>query len=1136
MCISGNWTQVLDVCHDTGDFPRDCSFLAEKGVTNATSSNIAPSGSILQGKITATCSLSPQIGNSGWTMVMNYELGTFTEQEFLSGSGLSTKYFLGVETLQVLTSYRPFTLRFIIVAAGNVYTTVYGSFVIENGTYSIIRLGGIHGTAGDSFSQYLQQPLDCTAMVCWWQSASINANVKMAHATGINWPAIGSAGMPPSKILIFARPEQFDLAYNCPPFLVTPLGDTHTTVFTTTIRTVGVKVNFTCSGTLYYEIQENGVLSTAGSSSCQLIGGVLNWTRRFVLPCKILPAPANFVLSDQHDRYYNFSVTPAASFFDASARCNAMGSSLATIDYISNMKRALPGVLYYTAHNMRVSEVIDPPITATSSCYKKNACRLKADNECIVLIDTGEHYALSCFNETFHYICMLPGYCPDGYTEVKGNCYKAMNYFGFPLGSYSYCSGYDSGLFHPYSDTDIYELLEKGAIRRNVVYVTALRTWYVGGLDTVDPNLATQLPSSPDDQWFRFIIYDNDTITYIGDLVDGGVAGTAICHYPRYQTVCRTTPRLALGSVSRKLTSYAVGAVAVYSCSDGWFVGGNTNVTVQNIRCLGQLGEWYPDVQDCIHVQVCNETLSAPSNLITNISESDMRYLGGNIVFYCPENMSTPSDLTQQILTCSNVSDTEFRFLPTVIEDCTVCLGTPLVTQGTVSIGPGPYTVGTKVLATCNENYFFAINVTQKDLGCTPTGWQNASCFAACTDPPPLPGANMISQENTIATVGSTLWYNCTVDGLYIQTPFGPVVSTQIVCGTDHLWAPNDLVMDCVEVCLDDPPIVALPVISSWNNVTRAVGTQVNYTCPTDYVFANRELNVSVTCEADKVWTDITILQCLQVVPVSPPLPPGNYSVGENIVPYLVNQTINFTCPAGQFTKTGISSTFITGTATGWTTLDPDFICMEVCKEDPTIPDLASNVSSSWDGVDKTVGAVVNYTCPKNYLFLTKNETLTTTCMENFTWTNAHEDILICVEVVEDEPDPGPLGENMTVTGTVKPYLVGQVVTFHCPEGQFSLAGTNQTEVIATSGGWIQTDPDFICLDGIEPPPPPGYNLILEPNRTVYVSGNQVNYSCMEGFSSVINIDFITLTAVVGGWTPKYPPYTFFCTGIVSKD
>ncbi|XP_066951035.1 sushi, von Willebrand factor type A, EGF and pentraxin domain-containing protein 1-like isoform X2 [Macrobrachium rosenbergii] len=1133
MCVRGNWTQVLDVCLDTGDFPRDCSVLAEKGVTNATSANIAPSGSILQGCILATCSLSTQIDDSGWTLAMSYASGTYTEQEFLNGSALSTKYFLGVKTLQVLTSYRPFTFKFIIVAAGYEYATAYGSVVIENGTYSITQLGGIHGIAGDSFSQYLQQPLDCTALLCWWTSASTNASLKMAKATGINWPALGSAGMPPSKIKILVRPEQFDLAYNCPPFQVTPLGDDHTTAFSTVRRAVGFEVNFTCSGSLYYEIQENGVLSTTGSSSCQLIGGVLNWTRRFVLPCKSLPAPSNFVLSDQQDRHYNFSVTPAASFFDASERCNAMGASLATIDYISNMKRALPGILYFTAHNMRVTDIIDPPITVASECVKKNACKRKEDNHCIVLIDTGEHYAESCFNNTFHYICMIPGYCPDGYTEVKGSCYKAVNFIGSPLDSYSNCSGYDSGLMHPYSDTDIYGLLQKGAIQRNVVYTTALRTWHVGGLDTVDPNLAAQLPSSPDDQWFRFTISDNDTITYIGGPVDGGVAGTAICLYPRYTISCGTSPRLALGNVSWTWTSNLVGAVAVYSCSYGWFAGGNIPVAVQNIKCLGQLGEWYPDVQDCIHIQVCNETLTAPSNLMTNISESGMRYLGGEIVFYCPENMSTPSDLTQQTLTCSNISDTEFRFLPTVIEDCTVCLGTPLVTQGTSSLGQGPFTVGTKASAICNENYLFALNVTQKDLVCTLTGWQNASCYEACTDPPPLPGANMISQENTVASVGSTLWYNCTVDRLYIQTPSGAVASMQITCGPDHLWSPNDLVMDCVEVCLDDPPLVALPVISSWNIVTRAVGTKIDYTCPTDHFLANRELNASVTCKPDKVWTDIdvTILQCLQVVPVSPPLPPGNYSVDGNIVPYLVNQTIYFTCPAGQFTKAGKISTSITGTATGWTTLDPDFICMDVCKEDPTIPDLASNVLSSWDGVDKTVGAVVNYTCPENYLFLNKNETLTTTCMKNFTWTNAHEDSLICIEVVEVEPDLGPVGENMTITGNVKPYFVGQVVTFHCPEGQFSLAGTNQTEVIATSGGWIQTDPDFICLDEIGPPPPPSYNLILEPNRTVYVPGNQVNYSCMEGFLPVINRDFVTLTAMIDGWEPDYPPLTFFCIG-----
>ncbi|XP_068207091.1 uncharacterized protein [Palaemon carinicauda] len=1141
-CINGTWIPPFDVCSDTGDLPRDCSFMAEKEISLANIANIAWSGDWRDGILEVRCDMSPLMNETGWTLAMAYEVGVFSEVEFYDGSIEPTRLFLGVRPLAALTTFRPYTFRFRVKGIDNSeYSTIYGSVIIDNATYSITQLGGVHGNGGDPISQHLAQPLSCSPTLCWWASTETDATKQVSLPSGFHWPTVGSVGMPPLSIQLHIRPEAFDLAYNCPPYLVSsPSWENHTSISVTEKRYAGLELSFECLGPLAHEIMDDGTELRNGSSTCSLIGGVLDWTRRLALPCRVKPIPP-FVVSNQLDRYYYFSTSPASSFFEASDRCNAMDSSLATIDYIDNFNNSLPGTIYYVAHNFRMSDVIEPPVPLDSPCFKKNFCRKKDDTQCIVFHDLGEHIAESCYESTCHYICMIPGHCPAGFTEVRGRCFKVLAFVGSPLQTYIACNAEYSGLMTPYNSTIIYALLQKGVIERNVVYSTAIHTW-ANGLDNLDPSFAGQLPVSSDDQWFHFSIGDDDKISFISSPLDGDVLGTALCQYPA-DDKCLTDPESSLDNMSLSWDD-DVNDEAIYTCHYGSFVGGNTSLRVQTARCIGQLGEWYyyDSLEGCIYVEVCLELPSLPSEFITNSSDSALRYLDNSIVFHCPRNMTTLSGLSEQTSTCTSNNATEYGYVPSVIEDCTVCLGEPIVSNGTLALGAGPYTVGTNVTATCDTYNLFAVNVTQMDLECTPEGWENASCYEGCIDPPPLAGANMIGEENTVASVGATLLYNCTVADLYIQTPSGPAVSLQVTCDADHLWTPNNLVMDCVEVCAADPLLTNMPVNSSWDGVARAVGTQVYYTCPPDHLLANRELNASITCEADKTWTYIneTILECFQIVPVLPPLPSGNYSIEENITPYLVNQTLTFVCPEGQLTKTGNNKTSITATTTGWTTLDPEFFCMDVCAKDPSIPGIASNISSSWDELDKTVGAVVEYTCPVDYLFPDKSENLSTTCMEDLEWTNTHEAIFICREVVNVEPDvvlDDTLKEsNMTITGNEKPYIVGQVVTFHCPKGQFSPAGTNKTEVIAISGGWTKLDENFICLDAIETPPPPGYNLILEPQRDVYVPGNQVNYTCIEGYVSVIDTHYITLTATAEGWEPNYPSLYFFCIDYSWED
>ncbi|XP_042876779.1 uncharacterized protein LOC122256289 [Penaeus japonicus] len=99
---------------------------------------------------------------------------------------------------------------------------------------------------------------------------------------------------------------------------------------------------------------------------------------------------------------------------------------------------------------------------------------------------------------------------------------------------------------------------------------------------------------------------------------------------------------------------------------------------------------------------------------------------------------------------------------------------------------------------------------------------------------------------------------------------------------------------------------------------------------------------------------------------------------------FFVGSSVNYTCPEKTMSSDGSTYTTITYNATGWSPIDPNFQCLNICLGDP--PTAPPFVSSDFAGA-RAWGTVVTYTC--QFAFRGAGAEVTVTCDEGSWWPNS---------------------------------------------------------------------------------------------------------------------------------------------------
>ncbi|XP_063612128.1 complement factor H-related protein 4-like [Penaeus indicus] len=182
-------------------------------------------------------------------------------------------------------------------------------------------------------------------------------------------------------------------------------------------------------------------------------------------------------------------------------------------------------------------------------------------------------------------------------------------------------------------------------------------------------------------------------------------------------------------------------------------------------------------------------------------------------------------------------------------------------------------------------------------------------------------------------------------------------------------------------------------------------------------------------------------------------------------------------------------------------------------------------MNSGWNGVNKVVGAEVQYTCDAGGFFGDLNTTVNITCEESGNWTEIDPDIFFCRIPVPGDPPPTPPGAIMVAPDP--PYWVPTAISFICLENQLSPLNTTNYTIFGNESGWSYLDPDFGCYNGSSNDNIPNSPVLLlvcqddpfeAPERAESswngfsrTEGIQVQYTCEEDhvfadFNATLNI------------------------------
>ncbi|XP_047493512.1 uncharacterized protein LOC125042089 [Penaeus chinensis] len=737
-----------------------------------------------------------------------------------------------------------------------------------------------------------------------------------------------------------------------------------------------------------------------------------------------------------------------------------MNASLALVKNIGDVSTALPDKFYYTAHNFRGDPDFRPTVPSIMGLACTTDCQVTADQECVVVSGNGTYRLQSCTDPNTRYVCMTPPYCPDGYSEYKGQCYKAIPSEVSVWYNLEDCAAEGADLAYPETmDTvqflvDLVRAMEgdiNGPLRVNLGTNNILG-WDLNGTYELSAELLSALGTS---DWHAHLTLlpgvdanftlETDLYTDVGNYTICKLYGINHCWSDPWPARDNTT--LVFNH------TYNLKDSAHYDCHPGFHVWWSTTHRSYRRDCRGQIGGWGGGAPKC-DPDACVKNLPTAPSLVTMTTNGDYQKENGTITYTCPPTMSTLGRQTEQIVTCTRTSR-NYVFSPDFVNECVVCNTEPIVANASTTWdNTTTWEIGDNMTATCMERYHLYADVVSQNITCTATGWEEATdcvlipyCF---DDPPPAPSplmTNVTSVDFRNAT--GTVTYTCpdlmgTRDGR----------STQVVtCSetpTEYVFLPAS-VEDC-DVCLGTPTV---------ENATVDWDPSLNYT---------------------------------------------------------VQAFVTATCKLSHLFEEGVTSQVVTCNNTGWENVTG---CYPACTLDPPLAgknmeQLAYNYSG--------VGGVVHYNCSPGFLLKHDGEDIlnatSAVCGNDLTWQLAHSS-LICDTPIWTSPTP-PNGTACDLLPT--PIWPATTANCSCEEGLLGVTGVDYTTASATVEGWLFEEPEFYCVNGTTVPPPVAPSrVVATAAEPPYPIGTTITYTCEEGSVSSTGQSQYNVTLTANGWPDLDP-------------
>ncbi|XP_068242183.1 uncharacterized protein [Palaemon carinicauda] len=247
------------------------------------------------------------------------------------------------------------------------------------------------------------------------------------------------------------------------------------------------------------------------------------------------------------------------------------------------------------------------------------------------------------------------------------------------------------------------------------------------------------------------------------------------------------------------------------------------------------------------------------------------------------------------------------------------------------------------------------------------------TCTRPAPSPPPLPPFQSIMETSEeLFWVGSSVNYTCRDDQM---TPLGVRYFT-LTCTASGWIPPLDPEFTCLNICTTGVPDVEF----TTNNKTEYAywGTVIQFVADDGFLFPDYTTVKWTEC-LNGNWTLPQIPSARDDLPALPPAPAGS-----NITtppPFFIGSTVNYTCQGDMRFPNGEVYTTSTLTETGWTQLDPTFVCLNVCLEEPHY--IYGAITYNYTGVS-VWGSAIEYRC--NGMFHGGNSTLLNYCLPGGNW------------------------------------------------------------------------------------------------------------------------------------------------------
>ncbi|XP_042876094.1 uncharacterized protein LOC122255825 [Penaeus japonicus] len=773
------------------------------------------------------------------------------------------------------------------------------------------------------------------------------------------------------------------------------------------------------------------------------------------------------------------SSSPVASgIVEASRKCSVKNASLAIVKDPTDLSHLVNGTYYFTAHTFSKGtmypEVADL-VTNGFMCYGDSGCTSeKWAWNVAVTMDGG--FKLNSALANLNYICMLPAWCPESYTEHNGQCYKVLEANSDLPAALASCNEEGSALAYP-EDSATVEFLRDLA-KRSVIWDNGMTEaqlalgisfeWddpTIGGMYTISDDLLAAANTSTDDPLAlegltgRLLTVDRNADTWAFTPTSlFNVTTYAICQYKGPVGCWMAPPTDQNKTTGVQYNNGIVSELVTYNCKPGYFtMGERGNKTVQSLECIGQLGGWWPSDEDylipCYGLDVCfDEQTPLPDMSVTN--NLTFRYHTFGLSYKCnfaSMGMTTLDLRVTQRYTCTEMTNAtyngthvgEFNYTYGFMPDedllhCNRCSVAPSIAGATHTFSSTEvYEIGDTITATCHASYLLELDVTEQTVTCQNNGWSYRGCVRVCLETPVIVNATTDHQHD-MWEVGEVVTATCNGDLYFADAQ----VQTRAVKCTFNGWV---VTPGCETVCKDQPVVVNATV--DWSTTRmRKVGETVTATClPGHGITGARTETVQQVKCTDHDWEQkpaCELLVCTDTPTV------GNATVAWSPGLWLVGQVINATCLDGhRLLSDGSAVQELACTMDGW---EVKPACKIACVDEPDL----GNATSTWTSRLWLEGETVDATCAADHLDVNGNTQQTVECTENG-WHDPSPCLYVPPGVIICTGEPEVT--NAVTDWFVGVWVSGSSVNATCLQNHYALAegGDVTVQTIAcTDDGW----------------------------------------------------------------------------------